>query len=102
MNVFMRASRIRLRFTTNKGKLPTEDMWDLPLVVLRKMANDINRLLKILMEIIEQRESDKSASVLLEQTAQRRKLLRELIAKKKLDKLGDSELDVLEKELESL
>ena len=54
------------------------------------------------MEIIEQRESDKSASVLLEQTAQRRKLLRELIAKKKLDKLGDSELDVLEKELESL
>jgi hypothetical protein len=123
MNIFKKASSTRLRFPTTKGNLSTEDMWEFPLVTLRKMANDINRSikkdddlfavrapeedehklrLKILVEIIEQRESDKSAAVIALETEQRRQLLRELIAKKKIDKLADSELEDLEKELKSL
>ena len=114
LNLAKSAAGLRNKFSANIKE--TKDM-------LVGMANDLNRLLKkdddlfavrgkeddmtslrlkILLEIVEQRELDKSEAVVAQEKAVRRTLLKELITKKKLDKLADSELADLEKELDSL
>lgn len=45
-NIFIAASREKLRFETNKGFLTTEDLWDLSLVSLDNIAKAVNRKLK--------------------------------------------------------
>jgi len=55
-NIFEQASRKQLRFTTPKGLMPTEMLWELPLqskagnVSLDSIAIDVNRHLKSLGE----------------------------------------------------
>lgn len=39
VNVFERASRLKLRFDTNKGMLSVEDLWELPLTSATGKAN---------------------------------------------------------------
>ena len=46
MNIFERASRNKLRFTTRKGALATEDLWDLNLETLDSIAKSIHKQLK--------------------------------------------------------
>lgn len=50
MNIFEKASRIKLRFPSSKGMLATEDLWDLPLtegqVNLDDLAKMINKRLR--------------------------------------------------------
>ena len=38
MDIFERASRLKLRFETSKGQLSAEDLWDLPLTSARGQA----------------------------------------------------------------
>lgn len=125
MNNFMLASRQRLRFASGKGQLTVEDLWSLPLTSLRKSANEINRLvnksddlfaaqtlskeqkanelrLKIILEVIVQREADALEVMDSKEKEQRRKLLREIIAKKELEALDDQGLDALRKELDEI
>lgn len=45
-NLFLEASRRKLRFETNKGQLSTEDLWDLNLVSLDSLAKAVNKKLK--------------------------------------------------------
>ena len=49
--MFERASRMKLRFDSEKGKLSTEDLWDLPLTTrngmnLDTIAKTVNKALK--------------------------------------------------------
>lgn len=46
MNIFEKASRIKLRINSTKGILSVEDLWDLPLEKLNNLAKDINRKLR--------------------------------------------------------
>lgn len=52
MELFMKASKLSLRFETSRGHLSTEDLWDLPLVStvnrtnLNTIAQGLNRILK--------------------------------------------------------
>lgn len=43
MSNFEKATRLKLRFNTNKGVLSTEQLWDLSLSSLSEIAKDINK-----------------------------------------------------------
>ena len=58
--MFEKAVRMKLRFTTvGKGTLSVEDLWDLPLKELNKLAKSLNKLVKSVEE--EDFLQDKSA-----------------------------------------
>lgn len=42
-NIFEEASKSKLRFSTNRGNLSTEDLWDLPLDELDTVAIGLNK-----------------------------------------------------------
>lgn len=47
MNIFEKASVLKLRFVTEKGYVNTEDLWDMPLLpTLDNIAKNLNRQLK--------------------------------------------------------
>lgn len=46
MNIFEKASRMKLRINSTKGILSVEDLWDLSLDKLNNLAKDINRKLR--------------------------------------------------------
>lgn len=48
--MFLKASRERLRFTTDKGLLSVEDLWALSLQQLNKIAKALNKELKVSAE----------------------------------------------------
>ncbi len=45
-NLFMEASRTKMRFQTKKGVVGTEDLWDLSLEDLNDIAKDLNSKVK--------------------------------------------------------
>lgn len=46
MEIFERASRKKLRFSTNKGLITAEDLWDLSLTSLDTIAKAVNKQLR--------------------------------------------------------
>jgi hypothetical protein len=46
MSHFEEASRLKLRFSTNRGELSTEDLWELSLESLDTIAKATNKLIK--------------------------------------------------------
>lgn len=50
MNIFERASRRKLRFPSDRGELSTEQLWDLDLLSLDKIARTVNTALKSVTE----------------------------------------------------
>jgi hypothetical protein len=46
MSNFQKASRLKLRFSTNKGELSVEDLWDLSLESLDTIAKGVSKKLK--------------------------------------------------------
>ena len=50
MEKFEKASRLKLRFNSNKGLLISEDLWDLPLTQLNSIAKTLNKELATMEE----------------------------------------------------
>ncbi len=44
--MFEQASRLKLRFNTDKGYLSAEDLWDLSLYHLNRLAKSLNKVIK--------------------------------------------------------
>jgi hypothetical protein len=131
MNLFEQASRLSIRFTTPKGFLMVEDLWDLPLTSttgaanLDSIAKGLNKQLKeadtesfvvkakaldtilqlkfdIVKHIIEVRlEENETAKTAKDKKEKKQKLL-SLIAQKQDEKLLGLSLEDLQKEVESL
>lgn len=125
MNIFEKATRIRLRFETSRGNLNVEDLWKLPLTELDKLAIALNKQLKeaseesfiktktnntVLLELrfdivkhiidtlLAENEEKKKAA---DKKAKRDQLL-ELIARKENQELEGKSLEELKSELSKL
>jgi hypothetical protein len=61
MSIFEQASRAQVRFTTPKGSLTVEDLWDLPLTTTRDGAASLDNIAKALSKQI--READTESFV---------------------------------------
>jgi hypothetical protein len=68
-NLFEKASKMKLRFSTTKGVLSTEDLWDLSLESLDRIAKNLYKQIKESEEISfisEKSSEDTLASIKLE------------------------------------
>ncbi|MGJ4953125.1 hypothetical protein [Bradyrhizobium sp. HKCCYLS20291] len=130
-DLFLKASRIKLRFDTSKGPLAAEDLWDLPISSDRKLnLADIaleakGRLDKvsglsfvkqptkeidqtdqlrfdILRFIIETKQDENAAAVAARDNATKKQRLLQLIAEKEDDSLKGKSVDELRALAESL
>ena len=124
-NLFEQASRLKLRFQTSKGLLPTEDLWDLPLTNLNDLAKSLSKQVKeageesfievkssanekldtmfeIVKHIIKVKLAEREAvKVIKENTAKKQQIL-ELIHQKKNESLASMPVEELEKMLADL
>lgn len=120
MNIFEKATRIRLRFETSRGTLNTEDLWKLILTELDKLAIALNKQLKeaseesfiktktnntVLLELrfdIVKHIIDTLLAENEEKKKAKRDQLLDLIAKKENQELEGKSLEELKSELSKL
>lgn len=119
-NLFEKASKMKLRFSTTKGILSTEDLWDLSLESLDKIAKNLYKQIKESEEISfisEKSSEDTLASMKLEivkfvitfkmdeakemklraEKLALKKRIADEIAKKKDNKISEMSIEELEK-----
>ena len=129
-NIFEVASRKGLRFGTDKGAICADDLWHLPLtskngVNLDDIARGYSRELKaqeeesfvtkpasrdttmelgfaIVKRVIEYKLAERDAAKVSVEKGKQRELLKGLIAKKKVEELGATDVKDLEKQLKAL
>lgn len=122
MEIFELASKTKLRFSLNNGVCNTEDLWDLKLEDLNRIAIDLNKQIKeseeesfikvkssaskllqlgfdVVKRVIDVKLEEKETKKLAAERASRKALLTELIAKKELSSLEQKSLEELQKEL---
>lgn len=126
MNIFERAARKRLRFTSDRGALTTEQLFSLTLTQLDTIARSVNTALKaegeesfiettrntaqddltlrldILKHVIATKQAAAAAAETRAERAARRRRLEEALANKKDAKLLEMSEEELEKELADL
>jgi hypothetical protein len=130
--MFEKASKLKIRFASSKGKLTVEDLWDLPLssnrddvVSLDSIAIELNRKIKdndeesfvvkrsptrntldlkfeIVKHIIKVRLSDIAKNEQRTANAERKAKIISIIAEKQDDSLRNMSLEDLRKEVASL
>ncbi len=127
--MFEKASRMKLRFDTPRGRLTVEDLWDLPLVgaelclddmacayhkelkdgasesfVLPKAMKNEKLQLKfdIVKKIIEVRLEEQKEAEEKGRVRQKKYQIMSIIAEKEIESLKDSSLDELKELLDSL
>jgi len=126
MNIFEHASKLKLRFTMNKGEVSTEELWDLPLTNLDTIAKTVNKKLKeegseesfiekrttkdkelelkleVLKHIISVRLEEKEASKKKSERDAQVALLKNLLTEKKTEELKGLSSEEIIKKLEEL
>lgn len=116
MENFEKAIRAKLRFSTNKGQLSVEDLWDLNLPSLNNIAKAVNRELKtdeeedfiatktkantelqlkldILKHIISVKIKDRDAEKVRVERQGKLATLKQLAASKQLEEMGSKSLE---------
>jgi hypothetical protein len=122
MNIFEAASRKKLTFKLNNGVVKTEDLWDLGLETLDKVALALNKEIKnsdegtflnkkttanttlnlqfeIVLHIIDVKQEEQEKKKLAKERAEKRAQLKELIGKKIRNAQEEKSIDELEREL---
>jgi hypothetical protein len=124
-NLFERASKYKLRFKMTNGQLSVEDLWDLSLEYLDKLAKALNKQKKeseeesfikkpskastllnlqfdIVKHVIEVKLVEEEEAKTRAQKAAKKAQLLELIGRKELQSLESKSIEELTKELETL
>lgn len=125
MENFEKATRAKLRFSTNKGQLSVEDLWELSLTSLDNIARAVNRELKseseesfitnktatntvlelkldILKHIIGVKLAERDATKARSERQAKLAELKTLAASKALEVLGSKSLDEINKMIADL
>lgn len=125
MNLFEKATREKFRFLTGKGNISTEDLWDLKLEDLDRIAKGLNREIKagdeesfihkrttantllsdkfeIVKHVISVKLEEADKKLLAKERAAKRAQLIELIGKKEITALEGKSIEDLKTELASL
>ncbi len=125
MDIFEKASRLKLRFTTTKGLLSVEDLWDLSLTSLDTIAKAVNKRLKeeneesfittrsksnselelsldILKHVITIKLEEKEKATLKAERRAELDLLKNLRENKKLEALNSLSLEEIDKRMADL
>lgn len=127
--MFEQASRKKIRFSTNKGDITTEDLWDLPLTSTTGRANldDIAKSLHqqlqsadnvsfvtkapvsvnaetklkfdIVLHVIETRRTENSEALAAKDKSEKKQRIAAIIQRRKEEALDTASLDELEKML---
>ena len=119
--MFKQASKMKLRFATSKGNLSVEDLWDLSLPVLDKLAvsydeelaksprksfitNDTpsNTELELKFNIVKEIITEKADRETAKNKAAEKARLTELLAKKQSEKLESLSEDEIKRRLAEL
>jgi putative N-acetylmannosamine-6-phosphate epimerase len=130
-DLFLKASRLKLRFDSAKGPINVEDLWDLPITSDKKMnLADIGLAIKakldsvaglsfvkqaiptadatdqlrfdIIRHVIETKQEENAAASTARDNAQKKQRILQLIAEKEDDSLKGKSLDDLKAMAESL
>ena len=123
MNIHAKGNKQKLLFSSSKGQVSMQDLYDLPLSNMRSMANAVNRGLKqsddlfavvsdedsnnklrlaIILDVIGCRVAEASAKVSDKETKQKRAGIQALIDKKNLDTQGELSVEELQKQLDAM
>ena len=129
LNIFEYAAKNKLRFSTDRGLLAVEDLYDLKLsnrtgISLDTIAialdeelgkteksfvkkvtpqnKEIQIKLEIVKHVIAIKQEEAEAKVAAESRATQRRILQEAIAKKKLEAIDNADLSSLEEQLAKL
>jgi len=125
MDIFEKASRLKLRFTTTKGLLSVEDLWDLSLTSLDTIAKAVNKRLKeeneesfittrsksnselelsldILKHVITVKLEEKEKATLKAERRAELDLLKNLRENKKMEALNSLSLEEIERKMADL
>lgn len=123
--MFKQASKMKLRFATSKGNLSVEDLWDLNLITLDKLAvaldeeisksprksfiaettpeNEVAKLkLDILKDIIKTKMEEKNKKDAEKQRLSEKNKLLEILAKKQNESLENLSIEELQKRIAEL
>ncbi len=123
--MYQKANRLKLRFNSDKGLLLVEDLWDLPLTQLNKIAKTLNKELKtaeeedfledassedkitklrfdIVIDVLNtKKEENKRKNEATERKAKKEKLL-DILSKKQDESLENMSEDDLKKAINDL
>lgn len=125
MDIFEKATRVKLRWLTAKGSLSVEDLWDLKLTDLDLLARAANRILKeeteesfiskkttnnselelsldVLKRIIEVKLKEQEDKKVKAQRAEELATLKALLADKRQDELKSLSSEEIQKRIEEL
>ena len=127
--MFLKASRLKLRFDSPKGQLTVEDLWDIPLTSntgkanLNDIARDLYNKVKvdvvsfvepakpnnidelrfeIVKHVISVRVAERDAAAKAQMVAEQKQQIMSLIKQKEVEQLGASSIDDLKALLASL
>lgn len=126
-NVFLTATKIKLRFPSGRGQLATEDLWDLSLKKLDEMAVAIDASvgerktflanpdtqvtleqaeqslrLEVLKEVIKTKQDENSAALAASKKRAHKEFLKSLKEKKQLAQMEDLSIEDIDKQLAEL
>lgn len=124
MNIFEKASRLKLTFASTRGTLNVEDLWDLPLTQLDALYVGYNKKLKetqeesllaanksdpelklrveIIKHVFEVKVAENEAKKMAKDKLAKKARIMEIIERKQDESLSEKSIEDLRKELDEL